>query len=1767
MPQPQEAKSFLARIAELPRSPAAYDALTEVLEPSLKAEAELRKLFATDKGNAQLQDPHVGLVDVFEAPEVIRTTHMRRVTDEDDLSAHYVLPLSEKQRRKDGSPAMVSCLDEFKKNWAIFSECSLSQLADWSNVVVAGGSIQACLAPVPESAKASKRAMRKYFHSNAFPTSDVDLFMYGMTPEQAEAKMQVIYEAVRDSVPWDVTCIRTKHTVSIHSQYPYRSVQIVLRLYTSPAEILAGFDVDAPCCLYDGHRVWANPRAIVAMMRQCNTVDMTRRSPSYEVRLAKYSMRGFEVRVPTLRRDDIDPTIFERSIARVQGLARLLVLERLLDAEAKERYLLDRRLLRARPPAGDLFDIRRKRKMKGDLKASTDLGGLEMNDYDVQSLHIPYGPGWDARRIDKLVYQTDLGMNSLYNPKNKDRRLHRHPAFFGTMAECLEDCCEFCPEAKNDDEKKLQETEDDSYVRGRIQFIREDPGRQSISGSFHPIDDGEWAEQAYMGPTEKLFNAIAAGDRAAVAKILVDDKMDVDRRDHVGRTPLQVAILSKEVDIACDLINAGARMTFRLVDGRTALHLAAQLDLPVVIHKLLERSAINAEKAKEESEVSKDDGEPADPEEDKMDVDESSEEDGDGEERNSSEDDWSSDDEGKSKSAHKAPKPDTSQIPEDNKDTPDVIDINLPDWDFALTPLQYAVAFGSVGAAEALLASGADAKLVTKAERFHAPPLHPLTATALTRDADAACEIAKKLFAHGAVSSEADESLFTIFHKIVCTGHPRLIETFLRNDPKARAVLNSPHVTAWQCDATFPIVSALANGHHAALAVLLAFGAKVVFEEEDYSRAHELRKNAYSREDRDWRSALYVPVETAIAYLDDVVELLVDIGAEFNIDLKRHRHNPHFPNTHRSILDYLHSTSPVIQKEADNFIIRADEKANRPRYHEVAALPGWQGERGAHLLKVSENTWMYERDTKEFPEMRELFLNIVSYFQWVEKLLVAHDAKTAIELFGPDIEVDKGLARSYHRTPKYSSVVSYQKMKGDMMFDDIPNHLTSLYDELFEACRVGDTGKIRALCLPKGKKEGKALQVTCTFLTDRGFSPLSMAINNRQWEAARLILAIAIAQYKPKDAKERKFIASRNLALESDDSDSGSDDGSDNISVDVERSQINFVDIAHQSSEVQTEVPPRRLLEISDTYFTGPDCKGRGGPLLFKAVLEGDFEAFVQICDLYKMLPEFDTPASAVAWICEFDRPEMLDELIRRTAVGITLPESDGEDRDDGDAQPQQHPKKSTKTYFGLNVHGKKRKDLVQKSDPNAPGTAKVFEFPLLWTAAHRGGNAVVRYLATERPVAAYDYYASTNSGDKAKYISRVREQIPALLGWVSNEVNESAVTAAVVGGHVDLLKALIGLQPAKLQNALQSRIHYVGFNTILVAADSGAPAEMFDYLVSQGVSPTETDIRGWNIYHLLSAHNASENHLKLLKHVLDKLPTDVTQRMLLQQSKDGLNTPLHIAVKRASLPAVRLILQVEAPMFTLRDKTGFTAFHVAVKEGYPEIARHVGDAGPAAVLHLEDGVGNTPLEAAIQMWLQTVTYTAVPYSIPSVEECTHYMYQFERDKTTPRILSVADATLLKDTLEGLLANGPLQSGTQLADALVAFSDRAMAKAKAKEEKDAIAKRTKPTEPESDVKPASESRDIMKTLEYVFGAVSARPAHRGLVHLDDVHRSVRASLERSRDDGRNQKTDDEPGLDAKNEEDEDQDAKVKTHSALAQWHDNSVMGLFDADPW
>ncbi|KAG8972355.1 hypothetical protein FRB90_010237, partial [Tulasnella sp. 427] len=240
MAQNAEAQGFLDRLNQLPDIPGVD--LGPAITPALQDEADLRRLFATERDNARLKDPYVGLVDVFgQNTDRIRKIHARTIKDDDDLRKYHVMPLDNDTRKKDGELSMAVSMEEFKTRWAIFSEGALSQLTDWNNVLAAGGSVLACLAPLPDHVvkQGSKRAMRKYFHSEAFPASDVDLFLYGLTPEKAEEKCLEIYNAVRDSVPWEVCAVRTKNAVSIHCQYPYRPVQIVLRIYQTPAEILA----------------------------------------------------------------------------------------------------------------------------------------------------------------------------------------------------------------------------------------------------------------------------------------------------------------------------------------------------------------------------------------------------------------------------------------------------------------------------------------------------------------------------------------------------------------------------------------------------------------------------------------------------------------------------------------------------------------------------------------------------------------------------------------------------------------------------------------------------------------------------------------------------------------------------------------------------------------------------------------------------------------------------------------------------------------------------------------------------------------------------------------------------------------------------------------------------------------------------------------------------------------------------------------------------------------------------------------------------------------------------------------------------------------------------------------------------------------------------------------------------------------------------------------------------------------------------------------
>ena len=65
-------------------------------------------------------------------------------------------------------------------------------------------------------------------------------------------------------------------------------------------------------------------------------------------------------------------------------------------------------------------------------------------------------------------------------------------------------------------------------------------------------------------------------------RCLSSSLMASTRRHHC---PTKGSACRHPEEVACDLIDAGAQMMSRLVDGRDSLHLAAQMDMAVVISK------------------------------------------------------------------------------------------------------------------------------------------------------------------------------------------------------------------------------------------------------------------------------------------------------------------------------------------------------------------------------------------------------------------------------------------------------------------------------------------------------------------------------------------------------------------------------------------------------------------------------------------------------------------------------------------------------------------------------------------------------------------------------------------------------------------------------------------------------------------------------------------------------------------------------------------------------------------------------------------------------------------------------------------------------------------------------------------------------------------------------------------------------------------------------------------------------------------------------
>ncbi|GBC03939.1 hypothetical protein RclHR1_05400001, partial [Rhizophagus clarus] len=836
---------------------------------SLKEESIYRRMFALtpeDINPSQLKllrQPYLNLINVYENIDIwkIKNRYFNNDDGNDD-DGMYIMPLPKEKRLNHDDPAI--CLggnEKFQKNWRLFTESSLLEL-DWSNVFAAGGAVLSCLLPIPEKHGDSLRNIRNWYHNIAYQDSDIDLFIYGLDEDAAKRKMEEIYESVCNAVPWEVSCFRSKHCVTILSQYPYRHIQIILRLYKSPSEILTGFDVDCCCVGFDGKNVWALPRAHQAIISQCNVIDLTRRSPSYEMRLAKYTERGFEIKVHSLERSRIDPTIYEKSFEKLNGLARLLVLERLNTPDSRYAYVEKKRERNCRPshPKSGLYESRRWKRV-GNFNKNK----FENNDYETVIL--PYGTKYNAAKTTKLVYTKDMVLNSNWNKNNKDRVLHRHICFFGTMKEIFDDCCGHCPEPSTPEEVAAQIEDDKIYIRGKMEFIKDDPGRQAI-GSFNPLTDDDWTSQAYITNVRvDLCSACARGDVNIVESILnqnsssnVNEEFQIERanieaRDYLGRTPLQLAVLGGHTELVKILLKHDARIIARMSDGKTVVHLASQYGFLDILELLLQKSNENKEKIQEQKDKNQTNNE----------VD------------NSFEIIEKSEVERESLIEFE----DLIFDPIDKgSDQDDIIDIDTETWDHSLTALDYAIIFGYVEIVKLLIKAGANVQRQIKLRArnnlsypyYHSRAsndliYYPLGLCLLTQDQKSGLEIASLLLKNGASASQINHELNTILHLAAKDGKTQFIKLLLDEDPKSLQIINSLNLNIES-----PLSLSVSNNLEST-ELLLKYGAKAYISSEDIEDLKKHQKYIYT-------DGMVQPITRAIH--NNQYRILIEAGADIN---------------------------------------------------------------------------------------------------------------------------------------------------------------------------------------------------------------------------------------------------------------------------------------------------------------------------------------------------------------------------------------------------------------------------------------------------------------------------------------------------------------------------------------------------------------------------------------------------------------------------------------------------------------------------------------------------------------------------------------------------------------------------------------------------------------------------------------------------------------------------------------------------------------------
>jgi hypothetical protein len=131
--------------------------------------------------------------------------------------------------------------------------------------------------------------------------SDFDCFLVGHKTDDA-ARAAVDALAGHLGAEWGrMDVYRTVNCVTfVAGQGGYRPVQVILRRYSTCAEVIHGFDIGACAFLWDGESLSMTAMGKFAAVYGANILNLQARRVSYENRIGRYFDRGFDLVLPQL---------------------------------------------------------------------------------------------------------------------------------------------------------------------------------------------------------------------------------------------------------------------------------------------------------------------------------------------------------------------------------------------------------------------------------------------------------------------------------------------------------------------------------------------------------------------------------------------------------------------------------------------------------------------------------------------------------------------------------------------------------------------------------------------------------------------------------------------------------------------------------------------------------------------------------------------------------------------------------------------------------------------------------------------------------------------------------------------------------------------------------------------------------------------------------------------------------------------------------------------------------------------------------------------------------------------------------------------------------------------------------------------------------------------------------------------------------------------------------------------------------------------------